>query len=182
MLRWLPLFCLGALALVSVPHPAASAPPVSPALQKLDVSAGRWVFHGQQLHTRSGKPSPWTWNQDCRWSPNHLYLECTFSNTWGGRQVESLVVDTYNTADHTYWHYELYAAGDNGSHPFISKMTIAGNTWTEQGLPSATGQPARERVVYHWQPPDRVTVAIETTRDGTHWTTVDEGTGKKEGR
>src|SRR5690242_4895853 len=60
-------------------------------LQKLDVSLGKWVFHGTTKE-RSGKTGSFTWNEDCQWSPNHLFLECTFSNVWSGKPVESLVV------------------------------------------------------------------------------------------
>lgn len=175
MKNWIAALIFAALTLapLAAQAPAASGPAA------LEVSVGRWVFHGQQLRSRSGKPTPWTWNEDCRWSPNHLFLQCTFSNDWNGRKVESLVVDAYNSADHTYWHYELYAGGENGAHPFISTMAIHGNTWVEQGLPSATGQPARSRVVYTWTAPGHVKVVIESTRDGKTWTTVDQGEGTR---
>ena len=98
---WLLLVCGSMIAF------AAASAQVSPELQKLDISTGHWIYHGTTLKTRSGKPASWTWNEDCRWSPNHLYLECTFSNVWNGKPVESLVVDTYNTFDHTYGHDEF---------------------------------------------------------------------------
>lgn len=157
-----------------------AAQSASPELQKLDVSVGRWVFHGKTLNAKSGKPGSFTWNEDCRWSPNHLYLECTFSNVWAGRAVESLVVDTYNTADHSYWHYELYASGEKGNNPFVSRMEINGNTWIEHGRDVIPGKQAGERIVYNWNPPNRVHVAIETSEDGVHWTATDEGDGVKQ--
>lgn len=131
---------------------SAAPPPISPALHNLNVSVGRWVFHGT-AKTKSGKPGSWTWNEDCRWSPNHLYLECTFSNVWSGKPVESLVVDTYNSADHSYWHYELYASGEKGDKPFVSRMDVNGNTWIEHGREAVPGKQSGERIVYYWTRP-----------------------------
>lgn len=168
--------CLLALLLGT----AAAAQTASPELQKLDVSAGRWIFHGTTLHTRSGKPGTWTWNEDCRWSPNHLYLQCTFSNVWSGRAVESLVVDTYNTSDHSYWHWEMYSSGSTGAHPFSARMDIKGNTWIEYGREAEPGKTPGERIVYKWDPPNRVAVTIETSKDGVNWTVVNQGEGIKQ--
>ncbi len=79
--------------------------PLSPELQKLDISVGRWVFHGKSLDTPFSKAGSWTWNENCRWSENRLFLECSFDNEWSGKAVKSLVVDTWNGEDKSYWHY-----------------------------------------------------------------------------
>ena len=167
-------------ALVSAPALAAGNKPLSPALQKLDISVGRWVYHGKTLKTKSGKPGSWTWNADCRWSPDQVFLECTFDNNWSGKEVKSLVVDTYNSEDHTYWHYELFATGSDGAHPFVSRMKIQGNTWTEYGQDEEHGKKVRTRIVYKYASPTRVSVAIQTSTDGGHWQTVDQGEGIKQ--
>lgn len=171
----LSLFCSAVFATAPI---VACGQTLSPEQQKLGVSVGRWVFHGT-TKTKSGKPAPFTWNENCRWSPNHLYLECTFSNVWAGRKVESLVVDTYNSADHGYWHYELYAGGEKGDKPFVSRMDINGDTWIEHGQDPVPGKRPGERIVYKWDPPNRVNVAIQTSRDGLNWETVDQGEGLK---
>ena len=151
----------------------------SPELQKLDVSLGKWVFHGTTKE-RSGKTGSFTWNEDCAWSQNHLFLECTFSNVWSGKPVESLVVDTYNTADKSYWHYEFYASGEKGDKPFVSRMEVNGDTWIEHGRDVIPGKQSGERIVYNWGPPGHVKVAIETSKDGTHWDPVDQGEGVRQ--
>jgi hypothetical protein len=175
-LLWLICGAAGTLA----PMLAANGLTASPEIQKLDISVGRWVFHGKTLKTVSRKPGLWTWNEDCNWSSNHLYLECTFSNVWSGKAVESLVVDTYNNTDHSYWHYELYASGEAGKNPFISRMEIEGNTWIEYGREAVPGKTVGERIVYQWKSPSRVSVAIETSKDGMHWEAVDQGEGVKQ--
>ena len=148
-------------------------------LQKLDVSLGKWIFHGT-TRDRSGKTGSFTWNENCAWSPNHLFLECTFSNVWSGKPVESLVVDTYNTADKSYWHYEFYASGEKGDKPFVSRMEVNGDTWIEHGRDVIPGKQSGERIVYNWGPPGHVKVAIETSKDGTHWEAVDQGEGVRQ--
>ena len=116
------------LALVGVltGAPAVAAPELSPQLSKLGVSTGKWVFHGKSLKSQYGRAGSWTWHEDCRWSSNRLFLECTFDNTWSGKTVRSLVVDTYNTEDKSYWHYEFFAEGAGGDDPFVPRMTVHG--------------------------------------------------------
>lgn len=152
----------------------------SPELQKLDISTGHWVFHGTAPATARRPASTWTWDEDCRWSPNGVYLECTFSNVWAGRPAESLVVDTYNTRDKAYWHFEMFSAGSGGANPFAARMTIEGNTWTEYGRDAIPGKQRGERIIYVWDSPRKVEVRIETSTDGKTWTVVDQGTGIKQ--
>lgn len=189
-MAFLALMCVGAIALVGAllfPVAAnvetqgakAQSAGASSELQKLDVSLGKWVFHGT-TKDRSGKAGTFTWNEDCRWSPNHLFLECTFSNVWSGRPVESLVVDTYNSADKSYWHYEFYASGEKGDKPFFSRMEVNGDTWIEHGRDVIPGKQSGERIVYNWGPPGHVKVAIETSKDGTHWDAIDQGEGVRQ--
>ena len=173
------LIC-GVIACVSASAPAASTARLSPELQKLDVSVGRWELHGTTRDAKSGKVGEFTWSEDCRWSPNSLYLECTFSNVWAGRPVESLVVDTYNATDHGYWHYELFSSGEPGEHPFVSRMEIRDDTWIEYGRKAIPGKQSGERIVYRWDPPGRVHVAIESSQDGVHWSVEAQGDGLKQ--
>jgi len=170
----LPLALVGVLA----GAPALAAP--SPQLSKLGVSTGKWVFHGKALKSQYGKAGSWTWHEDCRWSSNRLFLECTFDNTWSGKTVRSLVVDTYNTEDHSYWHYEFFAEGAGGAHPFVSRMAVHGNTWIEYGHEKQNGKRLRERIVYHFLSAKKVKVRIEISRNGHDWTTVDRGEGTKQ--
>lgn len=169
------------LLLAALGTGAAAATNASPPqLRKLDAAVGRWVFHGKTLNTAFGKPGAWTWHADCGWSPGRLFLECSFDNEWSGKAVKSLVVDTYNAHDHAYWHYEIFAAGAGGAHPFVSRMAIDGATWIEYGTEEHAGKRFRERIVYRYASPTRVAVAIEVSKDGTHWTAVDRGEGVKQ--
>jgi hypothetical protein len=159
---------------------AADGPPVSPELQKLDIFLGYWKFQGQTLDTAYGKAGAWTWNENCRWSDNQDFLLCSFANVWSGKSIHSLVVDTYNKKDHSYWHYELFNDGPSGSRPFISKMTVAGNTWTEYGQDEDHGKKISERITYRYNSPAEVDVEIQLSRDASHWITVDRGLGTKQ--
>ena len=69
-------------AVGAAPAWAGDPQAASPELQKLDVSLGHWVFNGESINARSGQSTPFTWNENCQWSSNHLFLECTFSNNW----------------------------------------------------------------------------------------------------
>ncbi len=175
------IFLLICIAMLAISPALVAAPqPLSPELQKLDISIGRWIYHGKTMPSATNKGGSWTWNADCRWSGNMVFLECSFTNDWAGKIVKSLVVDTYNGEDQTYWHYEMFATGAKGDKPFVSKMAIHGNTWIEYGQEAARGKKIGERIVYRWQSPTRVSVAIEISRDGVHWKTVDQGEGVKQ--
>lgn len=158
---------------------AAGEQAFSPELQKLAVSVGQWRFRGVSLGTRFSKPGKWTWHEDCGWSASRVFLLCSFTNDWSGKIVKSLVVDTYNSVDHAYWHYEIFAVGASGGHPFVSRMTVHGNTWIEYGRDQEHGKKISERIVYHFTSPVRVSVQIDISRDGVHWITVDRGEGMK---
>lgn len=167
-------------AAMSVPALAAGNQSLSPELQKLDISAGHWVYHGETLNTPISKPGKWTWNEDCNWSANRVFMMCSFTNEWSGRIVKSLVVDTWNAKDRSYWHYELFNGGDSGAKPFISKMTVNGNTRIEHAEDVDHGKQVRTRITYVFDSPTHVRVKIEVSRAGKPWITVDEGEGVKQ--
>lgn len=175
------LFLLMAIVLLaSGAAMAAGNQSLSPELQKLDISAGRWVYHGETVNTPISKPGKWTWNEDCVWSANRVFMVCSFSNVWSGRSVESLVVDTYNEKEKNYWHYELFNSGDAGAKPFISRMTVNGNTRIEHAEEVNHGKQVRTRITYMFDSPTHVRVKIEVSRAGKPWVTVDEGEGVKQ--
>lgn len=166
-------------AMVSASTLAADNQALSPELQKLDISAGRWVYHGEALNTPFGKGGKWTWNEDCGWSANREFMVCSFTNDWSGTLIKSLVVDTWNKKDQGYWHYELYPGGA-GDKPFISRMTVNGNTRVEYATDSEHGKQVETRITYLFDSPTHVQVKIEVSRAGAGWVTVDEGEGVKQ--
>jgi hypothetical protein len=159
---------------------AADTSTLAPELKALDAQAGKWVYHGTTAATPKDKAGTFTWNEDCSWSANQLFLMCSFDNDWSGQKVRSLVVDTYNDHDKTYWHYEMFASGSSGDKPFISKMTVAGDTWTEYGEDDDGGKKSYDRIVYQYVSATQVKVKIEISSDKVHWTTVVEGVGEKQ--
>lgn len=167
-----------AIAGVAPLRAAGVTPPAE--LQQLNVSVGHWVFHGTSAATATRPAQPFTWDAHCDWSPNHWYLECAFSNTYVGRKVESLVVNTYNTTDRTFWHYEFFSVGQSGKTPFVTRMDVKNNVWTEYGREAIPGKQTGQRIIYTWMPPNRVDMKIETSKDGTSWTTVNHAQGVKE--
>jgi hypothetical protein len=166
--------------LLAAPAFAADFPPLPPQLKALDVQAGHWIYHGTTAATATDKAGTFTWDEHCSWSANKLFLNCSFDNDWSGQKVQSLVVDSWNDTDKSYWHYEMFAVGGSGAKPFASKMTVAGNTWTEVGEDDDTGKKSYDRISYVYSSPTQVTVKIEISPDNTHWKTVVEGTGVKQ--
>lgn len=171
------IILLGTL-LFSVVASAADFPPLPAQLKALDIQSGHWVYHGTTDF--GGKPGTFTWDEHCGWSSNKLFLMCSFDNDWSGDKVQSLVVDSWNAQDKAYWHYEFFAVGGSGANPFSSKMTIAGDTWTETGEDDDKGKKSYDRISYVYSSPAEVTVKIEVSSDKKQWKTVLDGTGVKQ--
>ncbi|MGC1551096.1 MAG: hypothetical protein WA777_21440 [Rhodanobacter sp.] len=165
------------LVLVTSTHAlAADTTALSPSLQALDISVGKWVFHGENLPGPDQKAGKWTWNEDCGWSANRAFMTCSFVMYWPDGVVKSQVVNTYNSNDKSYWHYEMFDSNGSGADPFISRLTIANNTWTNAG----TADQKTYRVTYHYISPTQVSVRIELSSDHVHWTTLAQGLGIKQ--
>jgi hypothetical protein len=159
---------------------AAQIPPTAGAqLEQLDVSAGRWVYHGHFIGGAGARPSAWTWHEDCRWSENRVFMLCSFSNTWAGRHVDSVVVDTYDPKGEAFWHYEIFNSGRSAGKPFASRMRIDGPTRIESWTETHNGKSVHQRIVYQFAYGNKVTVLFQQSDDGTHWKTTASGTGEK---
>ncbi|HEY1890896.1 MAG TPA: hypothetical protein VGG63_10845 [Steroidobacteraceae bacterium] len=157
---------------------AAQAKSVPPKLQPLSIAAGTWLYHGADMATSDQKGGDWTWWEKCGWSDNDAFMACSFvmNGPEAGKVVKSLAISTYNGGDGSYWHYEAFDSGGDGGHPFISRMTVSGATWTYDG--KAGNQ--TYRVIYHYDSPVKVTLRIEQSTDAVHWTTVARGEGRKQ--
>ena len=106
------LAVLSGLLLAVSAFGAGAQQPRAPQFKALDVQSGHWVYRGTTAPRRAGdKPGTFTWDEHCGWSADQLFLMCSFDNDWSGQKVQSLVVDTWNSQDKAYWHYEMFAVG-----------------------------------------------------------------------
>ena len=156
---------------------AADESVLRPPLQVLDIAAGKWEYHGELLATADQKAGTWTWSEDCGWSANRAFMACSFTMHWPDKIVKSLAVSTYNFTDKSYWHYEMFDSDGAGADPFISRMTVEKNTWTNYGH----ADKKTYRVIYQYASPTQVSVRIELSDDSIHWTTLARGEGVKQG-
>jgi hypothetical protein len=177
----LPGFLLLLVACLPSGAVAKSRPAEDAKLRQLDVSAGRWVYHGHFLADAGAHPSAWTWHEDCHWSDNRIFMLCSFSNTWAGRHVDSVVVDTYDRRQDAFWHYEVFDSGASAGKPFAARMRIDGATRIEQWSEIRKGKLVRHRIVYKFASASKVTVLFQQSADGTTWDTKAIGTGVKSG-
>lgn len=168
------LFCCAASAAFG-----QSAPASGDKRSELDVSAGRWVYHGHFLHAKDQRSAAWTWHEDCHWSANHVFMLCSFSNTWGGKHVNSVVVDTYDHQTDVFWHYEVFDSGDSAGKPFAAKMRIDGDTRVESWTRNHKGKSVHQRIVYKFVSGNKVTVSFQQSANGESWETTATGTGER---
>lgn len=160
---------------------AAGEDPMSAALQPLDRAVGKWVYHGENLQTDYTKAGKWTWDVDCSWSANRIFLMCSFVMDWPEGPDHSLSVTTYNKQDKGYWHYEMID-DEPGAKPFVSKMTVAGDTWTDtsESADINSKTTAHFRIVYRYVSSTQVEVKFEISKDGVQWATMGQGEGIKQ--
>ncbi|WP_426662984.1 hypothetical protein [Rhodanobacter aciditrophus] len=166
---------LAALAMLTFASPAwcSGARPLAPELRPLDITAGTWVYHGENLAVARQKAAKWTWLENCKWSATRAFMACSFTMSEPGKVVKSLAVSTYNYSDKSYWHYEMFDSDGSGAEPFIARMTIEGDTWTAYG----NADNKTYRVVYHYASPTKVRVSVELSSDKVHWTMLARGEG-----
>ena len=150
-------------------------------LEQLAISQGTWVYHGHVLGDAKSQPTDFVWRADCRWSANHAFMMCSFSNSWGKQHINSLVVDTFNAHDKAFWHYEVFEDGDTPDKPFASKMQIDGPTRIEEWRENRHGKVIRQRIVYKFASDRKVAVSFQQSQDGKKWKTTASGTGEKTG-
>lgn len=166
-------FAILAALTAATPLLAEDAPPLPRELKPLDISIGKWLYHGENLATADQKAGKWTWSEECGWSPHRAFVTCSFVMDGPDKIVKSEVLSTYNYSDKSYWHYEVFSSDVSGADPFISRTTIAGNTWTNYGKADKKNY----RVIYHYTSPGQVSVRVDLSGDNVHWTKVAQGEG-----
>jgi hypothetical protein len=174
-MNYLSSFAALAALTMTIPALAGSASTLRPELKPLDIASGTWLYHGETKAVDDQKASKWTWLEECGWSANQAFMTCSFTMNWSDGVVKSQAVSTYNYKDKSYWHYEMFDSDGSGADPFISRMTIANNTWTNYGKSNKKTY----RVIYHFTSPTQVSVLIELTSDNVHWITMAQGEGVK---
>ena len=176
------LFTAALIGLCSVaPAFAADAVALSPELQLLDKAVGKWSYHGENQQTAYTKAGKWTWEEECGWSANRIYLVCSFVMNWPEGTDHSVSLSTYNTLDKAYWHYEVID-DEKGNKPVVSRMTVVGDSWTDASDNVDANNKAAQhyRVVYHFVSATRVQVKFEVSDDAVHWSTLGQGEGIKQ--
>ena len=154
---------------------AAEPAALPPELQPLNLIVGTWRFQGETLAVGDQKAEKWTWTEECSWTANRAFITCSYVMNYPGKVVKSQVIDTYNRQDQAYWHYEMFDSDGNGAEPFISKMTISGNRWTNFG----TADQKTYRVTYEFVTPAHISLRVESTSDNVTWTLLEQGEGYK---
>lgn len=160
---------------------AAHRPAAHARVHELGIAAGRWVYHGHFIGHNGTRMSAWTWHANCGWSANRAFMLCSYSNTWAGEHVDSVVVDTYNHQDHSFWHYEIFNSGHSPGKPFAARMRIDGLTHIESWTSTRKGRSIHQRIVYTFASADKVTVRFQQSAGGMHWRTTAIGIGEKVG-
>ncbi len=150
-------------------------------IEQLAISEGSWVYHGQVRGDARSHPTAFVWHADCRWAANRAFMMCSFSNTWGAKHINSLVVDTFNRHDKAFWHYEIFEDGEAPDKPFAAKMQIDGPTRIEEWTQSEHGKAIRQRIVYQFASDRTVAVSFQQSEDGKVWKTTANATGEKTG-
>lgn len=167
------------ISLLSLPPAlAAGMAPLSPELQRLDKGVGTWIYHGENVQTAYTKAGKWSWQVNCGWSANRIFLACSFVMNWPEGTDHSLSISTYNKVDKAYWHYEVLD-DEKGNRPVISHMTVAGDTWIDasDNVDAGNKRASHYRVVYRYASPTRVEVKFEISKDAIHWMTLGQGEG-----
>lgn len=138
---------------------------------------GVWEGKGVSKDTPYSKAGNSSAQTNCNWSPNRGFLVCDqIVHTPAGTTQNDLSIYTYNEKDHTY---AFFGLSRNDSHARTPKLTIDGKRWTYSGQFDDGAKHIQFRTVNDFTSAATVTYRAEYSEDGTHWTTMSEGTSTK---
>jgi len=137
----------------------------------LSALVGHWEGSAKFADTRYSKAQSLTSAGDCNWSPQGSALVCeTQIEDAHGKHVQ-LSIDVPNETGSGFTYYTITA----GQKPYTGTLTIDGNIWIYGPPPEAATIYPVFRTTNNFSG-DTETFKTEFTDDGTHWTTMLDGT------
>ncbi len=131
---------------------------------------GHWEGSGKFADTKYGKAQTVTSKTDCSWTPQGTALVCeTVVHDAQGDHTQ-LSVDAPDSEGSGYTYYTI----NPGRKPFYGDLQISGNTWVYAPAPDAKDKYPQFRTTNTFSG-DTEMFKTEFTDDGTHWTTMLEG-------
>jgi len=131
---------------------------------------GHWEGSGKFADTKFSKAQTVTSTTDCAWTPQGSALVCETMVHDAQGDHRQLSVDTPDSEGSGFTYYTI----SPGRKPFYGDLAITGNTWIYGPAPDAKGHYPEFRTTNQFKG-DTETFKTEFTEDGTHWTTMLEG-------
>lgn len=159
--------CLLLCALAAYAQPNSRRAPLAAFL-------GHWEGSGKFADTKYSKVQTVTSNADCSWTPQGSALVCEMIVHDAQGDHVQLSIDTPDSEGTGYTYYTV----NPGRKPFYGDLQINGNTWTYAPAPDAKGHYPEFRTTNEFSG-DTENFKTEFTDDGTHWTTMLEGSMRR---
>lgn len=173
------LFVVTVLACTAVAF--AEAPPEMPQPtaehKALEMWVGTWHGTGDMKAGEFGPGGHMEWSEDCSWFAGAGFnVVCKSKGTAPTGPMQGLGVVGYNPEKKVYTHYGV----DNSGWSGYAEGTRSGDSWTFQSTELMGGKEFHSRFTMTMTSPKEMEFSWGVSEDGENWTTMMEGTSKKD--
>ena len=167
--------------LFSAVFAAAQNPPQmpkpGPEQKNLDYFAGNWSITGDVKAGPMGPGGKFTGTEHIEWMPGGFFLVSHSQGSSSMGKETGLAIYGYDTEKKVYTYDEFSSTGEN----IHASGSLDGKTWTWTSEMTMNGQPMKGRFTITETSATAYTFKFEMSQDGTNWTQVMDGSGKKAG-
>jgi hypothetical protein len=139
-------------------------------LMKLKVFVGTWKSQSNDNEAAKNSNGAVT---TCRWSVNGNYLVCDQMITNGDKKSNNLALYSY---DHAKDQYSIALVGIPGADPYSIPISYKGDVLIYSGeYKNKKGEKVYDRTLNTFFTSKYYTYTVQSSKDGTNWTTLKEG-------
>ena len=158
---------------------AAQNPPQMPKpgqeQKNLAYFAGNWTLSGDMKAGPMGPGGKFTGTEHIEWMPGGFFLVSHSQGSSSMGKEVGLAVYGYDTEKKVYTYDEFSSTGEN----IHATGSLDGKIWTWTSDMTMNGQTMKGRYIVTETSPTAYTFKFEMSQDGTNWTQVFDGSGKK---
>lgn len=167
------------ILLFSAVFVAAQNPPQmpkpGPEQKNLDYFAGSWTIAGDMKANPMGPGGKFTGTEHIEWMPGGFFLVSHSQASSSMGKETSLAIYGYDAEKKIYTYDEFSSTGES----VHATGSLDGKTWTWTSDSTVQGKPIKGRFTVTETSATAYTFKFEMSQDGTNWTQIMDGSGKK---
>lgn len=149
-------------------------PKPGPEQKNLDYFAGSWTIAGDMKANPMGPGGKFTGTEHIEWMPGGFLVSHSQASSSMGKET-SLAIYGYDAEKKIYTYDEFSSTGES----VHATGSLDGKTWTWTSDSTVQGKPIKGRFTVTETSATAYTFKFEMSQDGTNWTQIMDGSGKK---